>query len=91
MITFGGKFKPVERQCRHPLSDGTVCLRKDRVKCPFHGIIIERDAQGNAVMHRDDGASDRSAMTSNTKRFEGKTRSDVQIVHLKIARYFANV
>ena len=37
------------RSCRYPLENGTLCPRRDRVKCPFHGLIINRDDQGNPV------------------------------------------
>ena len=32
--------------CRAPLKNGTLCSRKDLVKCPFHGPIVERDDYG---------------------------------------------
>merc|ERR1739845_152085 len=28
---------------------GRLCPRKDRVKCPFHGVIVDRDTDGNVV------------------------------------------
>ena len=46
---FSGKFEPVTRSCRHPLDNGSLCPRKDRVKCPFHGVIVDRDTDGNVV------------------------------------------
>jgi hypothetical protein len=49
VITFAGKFTPIERQCRHPLVDGRLCTRKDMIKCPFHGVIIDRDQFGNQL------------------------------------------
>uniref|UniRef100_A0A914VFS4 UV-stimulated scaffold protein A n=1 Tax=Plectus sambesii TaxID=2011161 RepID=A0A914VFS4_9BILA len=76
VISFGGKFKPVERECRHPLADGAVCTRKDRVKCPFHGIIIERDTQGNPTMrHEGRDRMGQSASTSQDKRQSAATLS----------------
>lgn len=46
-IDFSGKFEPVKWSCRAPLSNGKLCPRKDRYKCPFHGKIIPRDSVGN--------------------------------------------
>jgi len=49
VITLSGEFEPVTRSCRYPLENGTLCPRRDRVKCPFHGLIINRDDSGNPV------------------------------------------
>lgn len=46
-IAFTGEFEPVKWSCRAPLSNGRLCPRKDRHKCPFHGKIIPRDPNGN--------------------------------------------
>lgn len=48
-ITFAGKFEPVKHKCQAPMPSGKLCERQDRFKCPFHGKIISRDAQGNPV------------------------------------------
>ncbi|CAL8356858.1 unnamed protein product [Merluccius merluccius] len=45
-ISFPGKFTPVSHHCNASLGNGKLCPRQDRVKCPFHGVIIPRDAQG---------------------------------------------
>ncbi|KAF4105248.1 UV-stimulated scaffold protein A isoform X1 [Onychostoma macrolepis] len=52
-ITFAGKFKPVEHKCKAPMSNGSLCERQDRVKCPFHGFIIPRDELGRPVNPED--------------------------------------
>ncbi|XP_059821582.1 UV-stimulated scaffold protein A isoform X2 [Hypanus sabinus] len=52
-ITFAGKFEPVKHRCRAPMPNGTLCERQDRFKCPFHGKIISRDADGNPVNPED--------------------------------------
>ncbi|XP_072898346.1 UV-stimulated scaffold protein A [Hemitrygon akajei] len=52
-ITFAGTFEPVKHRCRAPMPNGTLCERQDRFKCPFHGKIISRDAQGNPVNPED--------------------------------------
>ncbi|KAI8483040.1 hypothetical protein Bbelb_391960 [Branchiostoma belcheri] len=45
-ITFAGEFEPVKWTCKAPLSNGKLCPRMDRYKCPFHGPIIPRDETG---------------------------------------------
>ncbi|XP_060573825.1 UV-stimulated scaffold protein A-like isoform X2 [Ruditapes philippinarum] len=45
-FTYVGQFEPVKWKCRAPMSDGKLCERMDRVKCPFHGKIIGRDKEG---------------------------------------------
>lgn len=34
------------KACRAPLKSGRLCPRRDRTKCPFHGLIIPRDEMG---------------------------------------------
>ncbi|ESO01923.1 hypothetical protein HELRODRAFT_140459, partial [Helobdella robusta] len=46
VINFAGFFEPVKWKCRAPLSNGKLCIRMDRKKCPFHGVIIPRDKMG---------------------------------------------
>ncbi|XP_019849405.1 PREDICTED: UV-stimulated scaffold protein A-like isoform X2 [Amphimedon queenslandica] len=48
-ITFAGTFQPVERSCRAPLPSGSLCPRKDKIKCPLHGVIIPRDEHGDPI------------------------------------------
>ncbi|XP_010266549.1 PREDICTED: UV-stimulated scaffold protein A homolog isoform X2 [Nelumbo nucifera] len=44
------KEEPVEIQpCRAPLNRGGLCQRRDLRVCPFHGLIIPRDAEGNPI------------------------------------------
>uniref|UniRef100_I3K0F5 UV-stimulated scaffold protein A n=1 Tax=Oreochromis niloticus TaxID=8128 RepID=I3K0F5_ORENI len=52
-ISFPGSFVPVSHFCRAPLSDGKLCQRQDRFKCPFHGPIIPRDQEGRACRQED--------------------------------------
>ena len=49
VVDFRGKFEPVTHICRATLEGGALCSRRDRVKCPFHGIIVVRDDEGNVV------------------------------------------
>ncbi|XP_067103763.1 UV-stimulated scaffold protein A [Osmerus mordax] len=52
-ITFAGRFTPVTHTCRAPLSNGSLCERQDRVKCPFHGVIVPRDDLGRPTNPED--------------------------------------
>ncbi|XP_063780964.1 UV-stimulated scaffold protein A [Pseudophryne corroboree] len=52
-ITVPGKFEPVEHECRAPLANGSLCVRQDRYKCPFHGKIIPRDELGVPTNQQD--------------------------------------
>ncbi|XP_072519481.1 UV-stimulated scaffold protein A [Salminus brasiliensis] len=52
-ITFAGRFQPVEHTCKAPMPNGSLCERQDRVKCPFHGLIIPRDELGRPINPED--------------------------------------
>ncbi|XP_062380749.1 UV-stimulated scaffold protein A [Sardina pilchardus] len=52
-ITFAGRFQPVLHKCKAPMSNGGLCERQDRVKCPFHGKIISRDDLGRPTNPED--------------------------------------
>ncbi|XP_027010548.2 UV-stimulated scaffold protein A [Tachysurus fulvidraco] len=52
-ITFAGRFQPVQHKCKAPMPSGSLCERQDRVKCPFHGLIIPRDEIGRPVNPED--------------------------------------
>ncbi|KAI6657327.1 UV-stimulated scaffold protein A-like [Oopsacas minuta] len=48
-FTYSEKFTPVFHTCDAPIGVNKFCKRKDRVKCPFHGKIVPRDEDGNAL------------------------------------------
>ncbi|KAI5624773.1 UV-stimulated scaffold protein A [Silurus asotus] len=52
-INFAGCFQPVEHKCKAPNPNGSLCERQDRVKCPFHGLIIPRDEIGRPINPED--------------------------------------
>ncbi|CAH1403045.1 unnamed protein product [Nezara viridula] len=54
VIEFTGEWNPVNHTCRAPLSSGKLCPRQDRVKCPFHGLIVERDDTGKILNEEDE-------------------------------------
>jgi len=43
--------KKITRTCRAPmgLPNGKLCPRMDKIKCPFHGKIVDRDVHGVVV------------------------------------------
>lgn len=47
------QFESQGRRCRAPLPSGKLCPRQDAVKCPFHGLIIERGPDGGPVNELD--------------------------------------
>ncbi|PIC23295.1 hypothetical protein B9Z55_017042 [Caenorhabditis nigoni] len=52
-FTFVGEAPKIDRECLAKLPSGTLCKRKDMFKCPLHGPIIERDANGKPVKDED--------------------------------------
>jgi hypothetical protein len=50
--TFINELPAIKWKCRAALGNGKVCERMDRFKCPFHGRIIARNDQGQAVDER---------------------------------------
>lgn len=54
VIEFTGDFQPVTHTCRVPLPSGKLCPRKDRIKCPFHGVIVPRDEAGKCINPEDE-------------------------------------
>lgn len=61
VIEFTGKFQPVKWSCRAPLSNGKLCPRMDREKCPFHGKIMARDIMGQLSNPEDRLAKEKRA------------------------------
>ena len=46
---FEAVTQSVNMECKHKMPDGSLCKRRDRVKCPFHGKIIPRDEYGSPL------------------------------------------
>ena len=51
---FAGTSEPVKWSCRAKLISGKLCPRKDKVKCPLHGLIVARDEHGEVVEQSDE-------------------------------------
>ena len=47
--TFVNELPTIKWKCRTPIGNGKLCERMDRYKCPFHGRVIARNEQGQAV------------------------------------------
>ncbi|XP_008472426.1 uncharacterized protein LOC103509579 [Diaphorina citri] len=55
VIEFSGECEPREiRPCHVPLPSGKLCPRRDKVKCPFHGMIYPRDEEGKCINPEDE-------------------------------------
>ncbi|KAI3380110.1 hypothetical protein SNEBB_004723 [Seison nebaliae] len=53
LIDYKTEWKKIEHRCYAMRNNGLLCLRQDREKCPFHGIIIPRDIQGLPLYEED--------------------------------------
>ncbi|XP_056004926.1 UV-stimulated scaffold protein A-like isoform X3 [Ostrea edulis] len=73
-IPFVGTFQPVKWKCRAPLSNGSLCERMDRVKCPFHGKIVARDEYGVPA-----GEPDTPSTSTQGQSEEGRDWEDPEL------------
>uniref|UniRef100_A0A8R1DEC7 UV-stimulated scaffold protein A C-terminal domain-containing protein n=1 Tax=Caenorhabditis japonica TaxID=281687 RepID=A0A8R1DEC7_CAEJA len=48
-FTFVGEAPKSDKVCQARLPNGSLCPRRDFYSCPLHGIIVDRDEQGNAI------------------------------------------
>ncbi|KAG8508611.1 UV-stimulated scaffold protein A [Galemys pyrenaicus] len=67
-IPFPGKFELVQHRCGALRPDGRLCGRQDRLKCPFHGRIIPRDAAGRPLRAEDRAQEQRQQLQRPTGR-----------------------
>jgi len=49
---FSGSMQPIKWTCRAKMSNGMLCPRMDRFKCPLHGVIVARNEQGEVTSDR---------------------------------------
>ncbi|CAP37564.1 Protein CBG20579 [Caenorhabditis briggsae] len=52
-FTFVGEAPKIDRECLAKLPSGALCKRKDMFKCPLHGPLVDRDANGKPVKDED--------------------------------------
>ncbi|XP_037317234.2 UV-stimulated scaffold protein A isoform X2 [Pungitius pungitius] len=76
-ISFPGSFTPVKHYCSAPLDNGKLCKRQDRLKCPFHGLIIHRDQEGRPCRQED---RLREEQEKRRKREEQSDWRDVELM-----------
>merc|ERR1719400_1186504 len=66
VVALETKEEPITWQCGAPLSEGKLCKRQDRRVCPFHGLIVKRDGEGNPLKETKEGSSSASSSTPST-------------------------
>ncbi|KAF9428176.1 hypothetical protein BGZ94_003182 [Podila epigama] len=45
----------VIKACRFPMSNGKLCMRRDLVRCPYHGPVVPRDELGQIQLPPEEG------------------------------------
>ncbi|KAF9573559.1 hypothetical protein EC968_008428 [Mortierella alpina] len=45
----------VIKACRYPMSNGKLCMRRDLVRCPYHGPVVPRDEYGQIQRPPEEG------------------------------------
>ncbi|KAF9360801.1 hypothetical protein BGX34_007499, partial [Mortierella sp. NVP85] len=45
----------VIKACRYPMNNGRLCMRRDLVRCPYHGPIVPRDEHGQIERQAEEG------------------------------------
>ncbi|KAG0270973.1 hypothetical protein BGZ95_001303 [Linnemannia exigua] len=43
------------KACRFPMSNGRLCMRRDLVRCPYHGLVVPRDKYGQIQLPLEEG------------------------------------
>ncbi|KAF8929514.1 hypothetical protein BGZ47_001012 [Haplosporangium gracile] len=43
------------KACRFPMSNGRLCMRRDLVRCPYHGPVVPRDELGQIQLSPEEG------------------------------------
>ncbi|KAF1752826.1 hypothetical protein GCK72_019381 [Caenorhabditis remanei] len=84
-FTFVGEAPKIDKECRAKLRNGYLCRRKDLHRCPLHGKIVDRDAEGVPVnpedRHNDNERNERKRLKEAEeyskkimKDYESKTK-----------------
>ena len=66
VVVLETKEEPITWQCGAPLTEGKLCKRQDRRVCPFHGLIVKRDGDGNPLEETKEGISNASPSTPSS-------------------------
>merc|ERR1719494_361090 len=57
VVALETKEEPITWECGAPMLGGKLCKRQDRKVCPFHGVIVKRDAEGKPLEDPAEGSS----------------------------------
>ncbi|KAG0045270.1 hypothetical protein BGZ83_009500 [Gryganskiella cystojenkinii] len=52
---YNPELPAVIKACRYPMRNGRLCMRRDLVRCPYHGPVVPRDEYGQVVRPEDEG------------------------------------
>ncbi|KAG0267612.1 hypothetical protein BG011_002920 [Mortierella polycephala] len=52
---YNPELPKVIKACRFPMSNGKLCMRRDLVRCPYHGPVIPRDEFGQIQLPPEEG------------------------------------
>ncbi|KAJ3073029.1 hypothetical protein HDU98_002357 [Podochytrium sp. JEL0797] len=63
--------------CRARLKNGALCPRRDKFKCPMHGVIVARDDRGDALDPREEGKGKGKAVVPLWEELEQEVNQGV--------------
>ena len=78
VVALETKEEPITWECGAPLPGGKLCKRQDRKVCPFHGVIVKRDAEGKPLEDPEEGSSSGPKSSVQTPTMIPKAGSSVQ-------------
>ncbi|KAF9950840.1 hypothetical protein BGZ70_001205 [Mortierella alpina] len=52
---YNPELPEVIKACRYPMSNGKLCMRRDLVRCPYHGPVVPRDEYGQIQRAPEEG------------------------------------
>jgi hypothetical protein len=76
-LFFSGEFQPVTWRCGAPLPSGQLCPRQDRLRCPLHGPIVQRDEAGTPLTPVASSPVKQAPRSKNKRRVERKRLAGV--------------
>ncbi|ORX48428.1 hypothetical protein BCR36DRAFT_354771 [Piromyces finnis] len=83
-IYFPKKERIIYPECRAKMPNGTLCKRRDKENCPYHGKIIPRDDEGNPINPEDENNLAKSmSSNSNNETFFAKKRKLNEMKQIK--------
>jgi len=78
VVALETKEEPITWECGAPLPGGKLCKRQDRKVCPFHGVIVKRDAEGKPLEDPEEGSSSAPKSSLQTPTMIPKAGPSVQ-------------